>query len=446
MITVHIPNNHVPERTYAVRTMLTHFCRIAIEVIPNDGVEGYELKWGDKSIFIADDFFGKVLDGTSYAHSDYLPKSIIQSQSIGLDNILILYGIEQLEITRDSIVCHVDLFAGLFFMLTRWEESISTKKDLHDRFPANEAAVVKEGFILRPIVDEYVSLLKQWLTTLGYPVPENKNSYRVVPTCDVDIPYYWSSKPLWKTLGGRLRKHFNPLKLLSDYAEYKKVQENKKTDPYDTFNYLMTLAKEKNNQLQFYFISGGKTKFEGYYQVEDKRIQSLLEEIKSRGHDIGLHPSYMTFKDASLMKEEKVILEKNSGRSITRSRQHFLRFGVPETWQHLSEAGITEDSTLGYAAEPGFRCGTSKPFPVFDVHQRKELPLIERPLLVMDVSLRFYKKLTIEESIILCDKIKSEVKKHNGEFVFLWHNSTLSEIDGWAAWKVVLENLMTEPS
>ena len=99
---------------------------------------------------------------------------------------------------------------------------------------------------------------------------------------------------------------------------------------------------------------------------------------------------------------------------------------------------------MGYAAEPGFRCGTCKPFPVFDIQSQKELPLIERPLLIMDVSLRFYKNLSVKESITLCEKIKSEVRKHNGEFVFLWHNSTLSEIDDWTEWMDVLQYLLHE--
>ena len=89
----------------------------------------------------------------------------------------------------------------------------------------------------------------------------------------------------------------------------------------------------------------------------------------------------------------------------------------------------------------GFRCGTCKPFPVFDIHQREQLPLIERPLLIMDVSFKMYKKFSIQESIALCETIKAQVKKHNGELVILWHNSSLSEIDEWDGWEEVLESL-----
>ena len=60
----------------------------------------------------------------------------------------------------------------------------------------------------------------------------------------------------------------------------------------------------------------------------------------------------------------------------------------------------------------------------------------------MDVSFRMYKNLSIAESIKLCENIIAQVKKHDGELVILWHNSNLSEIDGWEGWNEVLENLM----
>jgi hypothetical protein len=52
-----------------------------------------------------------------------------------------------------------------------------------------------------------------------------------------------------------------------------------------------------------------------------------------------------------------------------------------------------------------------------------------------------YKNLSIAESIALCEKIKAQVRKHNGELVILWHNSNLSEMDGWEGWEEVLEVL-----
>jgi len=443
LITVHIPNNFIPERTYAVRTLLTHYCGIPVDIVVEQHTTQYELKWEDKSIVITDDFFGKITEGQSYADEAFLPKTIVEASSLGFENIPILFGKEQLEIARDRIVCHADLFAGVFFMLTRWEESLGKHKDLHDRFPASEALVVKqEGYILRPIVDEYSFLLRRWLLAIGYSVPTDPSLYKTILSCDVDIPYYWRSKPLWKNLGGRLIKHWNILNTLKDYKSFRAVKSSTAKDPYDTYDYLMDLAEKTGSKMQFNFIGGGKTKYEGYYKMDEPHIKSLIQHIISRGHHIGVHPSYDSYTDGLMIKQEKDSVATAAEVSVVRSRQHYLRFSVPGTWQKLSAAGIIEDSTLGYAAEPGFRCGTCKPFPVFDIHQREQLPLTERPLLIMDVSFRMYKNLTVDESIKLAEKIKRQVKKHNGELVVLWHNSSLSDIDGWTGWNKVLESIV----
>lgn len=442
MLAVYIPNSFVPERTYAVRTLLTDYCGVPVEINVKDGITAYELKWEDKSVIVADDFFGRIPEGKTYIDPAYLPNKIVETASLGLEGIVVLYGEEHLETSRDQLHCGVDLFAGVFFMLTRWEENLDMQKDLHGRFPASSSSIVKAGFILRPVVDEYASLLCSWLRSLGFSLPEREVGYTIIPTCDVDIPFYWRSKPVWKALGGRLCKHWNLFESIKDYAAFKAVQTQNVKDPYDTFDYLMTLGEKNGTRFQFNFIGGGKTKFEGYYTIDDPQIKALMAEMKSRGHYIGLHPSYNAYNDSSLIEQEKRAVEASAGVSISKSRQHYLRFALPETWRHLAEAGIAEDSTLGYAAEPGFRCGTCNPFPVFDIHQREQLPLIERPLLIMDVSFRMYKNLSIQESIALCETIKAQVKKHNGELVILWHNSNLSEMDGWEGWKEVLECLL----
>lgn len=444
MITIHIPNNFISERTYAVRTLLTHYCGVAAEIVMREDATAYELCWDQKSIMIADSFFGKIPEGKNYLGPEWLPQRPEACTAIGFEGIIRLYGEEQLEFTKDAIRCSVDLFAGLFFMLTRWEEALPAEKDLHGRFPASAAAIVKAGFILRPVVDEYAALLRSWLKALGFPVPVDRSEYKVVPTCDVDMPLYWQSKPLWKSLGGRLLKHWNVLESVRDFNEYKSVKDNSSKDPFDTFDYLMDLAETKNTRFIFNFIAGGNTTYEGYYTMRDPFIHSLVHSIQERGHQIGLHPSYDTFDDVRRLADEKRSLEESIGMPVHTSRQHFLRFKLPDTFQHLDRVGILEDSTMGYAAEPGFRCGTSKPFRVFDINTREELSLIERPLLVMDVSLRLYKNLDVQQSITLCEQIKAEVKKHHGEFVFLWHNSTLREVDGWNGWNEVLENLLQE--
>jgi hypothetical protein len=73
------------------------------------------LTWDGKSIIIKDHFFG-LIQGRRISGCQKHPDKIISTQSPGLDNILLLFGEEKLETTRDTLVCHVDLFARAYFL------------------------------------------------------------------------------------------------------------------------------------------------------------------------------------------------------------------------------------------------------------------------------------------------------------------------------------------
>ena len=43
--------------------------------------------------------------------------------------------------------------------------------------------------------------------------------------------------------------------------------------------------------------------------MSDKKIERLIRNISRRGHEIGLHPSYMTYQDPDQIKRELEILK-----------------------------------------------------------------------------------------------------------------------------------------
>ncbi len=443
MVTVFIPNHFLQERKYILATLLQHYLGIDIEIVARRGQLHYELAFDDRTILVKDQFFGQTIAGDFYLAADRIPDTIREATAPGLEGIPILFGEDQIDVSSNRIECGVDIFAGAFFMLTRWEESVLQDEDLHGRFPAAAALAVRSGFILRPIVDEYVALLRKWFVQLGYPMHPPEAAFRVVPTCDVDIPYYWLRQPAWKVIAGEWLKDKRVDTIRKARKKINAVRANAEQDPYDRFADMMDLAEQAGLRMQFNMLVGGITRYEGFYALSDQRIQRLISTFKQRGHPVGLHPSYNAYLDARQIREEKKFLEKTLNHPVTASRQHYLKISIPKTWTFLSDAGIREDSTLGYAAEPGFRCGTSRPFPVFDIHQRVALPLVERPLLIMDVSLRHYKNLTPAAAMVLIDAIHAQVKKHRGELIFLWHNANLGEVEGWSAWYPVFEYLMS---
>ena len=65
---------------------------------------------------------------------------------------------------------------------------------------------------------------------------------------------------------------------------------------------------------------------------------------------------------------------------------HYLRWRHPTTMMALESAGMSYDSSLGYADYAGFRCGTCFEYPGFNPVSQQALCLRIRPLIAMECS------------------------------------------------------------
>ena len=129
-------------------------------------------------------------------------------------------------------------------------------------------------------------------------------------------------------------------------------------------------------------------------------------------------------------------------RPIVRSRFHFLRLQLPESYRALIHAGIKHDYTMGYAEEPGYRAGTATPYPFFDLLRDSETELLIHPFVTMDTTFRRYKEKTPDEAIEELGKMIEEARKVVGRFCCIVHNQNIGDIDGWGEWKRVYEAMM----
>ena len=87
---------------------------------------------------------------------------------------------------------------------------------------------------------------------------------------------------------------------------------------------------------------------------------------------------------------------------------------------------MTPDGTLSYADRPGFRCGTCREYPMYDVVERRPLKLKQRPLIVMDCSViddRFLGLGYTDQALDLMLTLKRQALRYGGDFTLLWHNS-----------------------
>ena len=107
-------------------------------------------------------------------------------------------------------------------------------------------------------------------------------------------------------------------------------------------------------------------------------------------------------------------------------RQHFLRWETPSTARLRDDQGLDYDSTLSFADRPGFRCGTCREYPLYDLHQRRALRLRERPLIVMECSVIAERYLGLgysDQALALMQGYRDTCHRFGGDFTLLWHSS-----------------------
>ena len=416
MLKITIPNNNIAERKYILDVIFDEFLGLDFEVIVSDNCQDWVIKLeNQKSLTIKDTFFSKYPKDLEYLKLENIPSKIEE----------------------------LDIFAACFFMLTRWEEYVNKNRDYHDRFPAYESLAYKQGFLDRPIVNEYAEELKNKLLKLDNNLKFKTHNFNLILTHDVDsLLKYTSFKSGIREIIGAIVKKKDIKLAISNILQKIKVSLGIQKDPFDTFDWLMDKSEALGLKSRFYFMSGGVTKYDNRYKIDESKALEVIEKIKKRGHIIGFHPSYNAYNNFEQFKKEKDLLEKTVGLKITEGREHYLRFEVPTTWQIWEDNGMLVDSSCGYADKEGFRCGTCYEYSVFNILTRKKLNLKERPLIVMEGSFITYqpniKPTEMEKKI---KYLINQVKQYNGNFVFLWHNSSFNTAQ-WQKYQNIYERVL----
>ena len=122
---------------------------------------------------------------------------------------------------------------------------------------------------------------------------------------------------------------------------------------------------------------------------------------------------------------------------ITKSRFHFIKLNLPQSYRQLIDQDATEDYTMGYAAKMGFRAGVCSPFYFYDLDFDSPTKLRVYPFYLMEATIKYYFNEGHENAIQYFIEYIDKVKKYNGTFVSLWHNDSLSEWQIWKGWKNV---------
>ena len=438
MIKISIPSNNIPERKYILDIFFNEFLGLSYRIVENTDIKNWEIELENGSkLIIEDHFFYKYPKDLEYLKLENIPSKVeyIENKFTPEDDIPIIYGSSRFEIQHKKVICGIDIFASSFFMLTRWEEYVNKNRDSHNRFPATQSLAFNNNFLDRPVVNEYIEMLKSMILYLDGTLKFKQQEPKTFVSCDVDTPYEVYTKSLPKTIrkfGGDLIKRKSLSQGLQTLTNYTATKwGNYSHDPMNTFDWIMDVNENAGNRVAFYFlVENTVPEYDAFYNINEPRIRKLLRNIHQRGHEIGLHGSYSTYQNGDQLKNQVVLLrkvmeEENINQQEIGIRQHYLRWSTPETARIIDDAGLTYDTTLGYADYAGFRCGTCYEYPLFDLQKRQQFKLRERPLVLMEASVLddCYMGLNIESAEKYMLQIKNSTKKVNGNFTLLWHNS-----------------------
>lgn len=334
-------------------------------------------------------------------------------------------------------ICDFDVLAACFYLVSRYEEYLPYVKDVHSRFKVEDSLAYKRGFLSKPIVNIWVNELKSIIVKRYLELSTQNNHYSYFNTIDIDSAYSYTCKGFTRNLLGFARDLLKGN--ISICLERLKVLLKIEKDPYDTFEYIISLIERLKVNTIFFVLYGDYGKYDKNINPYNNKFRRLIKQLCDYGK-VGVHPSYESFDYPQLINSQIKMLKETLHKPIQRSRYHYLHFRLPEGYRSLMATGsIEHDFSMGYSDNIGFRAGICSSFNFYDLALDYETKLRVHPFAYMDVALKNGLKLSPQEALIEIKKITDEVKKVGGEMISIWHNESLSNKREWFGWREVYE-------
>ena len=320
-----------------------------------------------------------------------------------------------------------DALSAIFYHLSRYEEYQCQSSDEHGRFDAEQSCLKVVGF--KPIIDVWINAFKQYLiNTVGIkPDAFKQVQFQQVPSIDIDAVYAYKGRSIVRT--GLAYAKDLLLGRLSELKLRTQVLLGTKPDPNDNFKWqLETLNPHTAN---YFFLLGPYGQYDKNTSIHAEGFKTIIQSVQSAGHIVGIHPSYASYLNQAEVLKQKQILESVIGKKVLHSRQHFLRFKLPESYRLLLSIGIQHEHSMGYSKTAGFRAATAQQFYWFDLENNQITDLCVHPFAAMDVAYKQHQKLSAEASIQASSEWIKICKTLQIPFTFVFHNESLSQHRGW---------------
>ncbi len=346
-----------------------------------------------------------------------------------------------------------DPFSMVFWILSRYEEYIwwadvlRNKKQqtantltLAHRFSGSTSYAFQHKYLNKPIVD----WVRQYLFELiginkETEIELRKSGYNVIPTADIDMVFKFGNRPFFRNLGSWIHSFKNPgilfERLFSIFT---------KNDPYNPIFTVAPILDMYEYSKCFLLMSNKHDAFHKQNPLEYSAVKDVFRKFVSilGVNKIGIHPSIVAVNAnskkeiVSYWQDEISLLKSTATGTLPYcSRFHYLYFQFPVHYESLLSLGISEDWSMGFHDQIGFRASTSFAFHWFNLGVNETTTLRVNPFQAMDVTCKNYMNISNYISIKYIDLLKQTIECVGGNFIFVFHNESVSESRPWKGWK-----------
>lgn len=407
---------------YLCNELLGIPCRITIDPEEFNQYDGPKINYSNRQ-----------LTGTAYW---IVPQGLLHEEGIKEQNITVSHinGLPAFFAT-DTGDAGFDILAASFYLLSRYEEYRPHTLDEYGRYAHQNSIAFTNNFLHLPLINCWVQQLAQQWQQRWPNLPIKPAAYSFLPTYDIDIAYSYRYKGFVRTVGGALQ---NPATMLQRAA----VLLFGKKDPFNSYNTLHQLHEQYHLHPRYFFLVAAKNGVYDKNILPHKKAMWSLVSKHARRYHIGIHPSWQSGDTPALLLQEMTQLAEMAEQTITHSRQHYIRFTLPQGYKHLLEAGITDDYSMGYGSINGFRASVAQPFYWYDLHEEKATALRLHPFCYMDANCYYEQRQSPAEALAELQQYHQTCKQVGGELCTIWHNNFLGTDKAFAGWRDVYQQFL----
>lgn len=333
-----------------------------------------------------------------------------------------------------------DIFAASFYLISRYEEYLPHKKDEYGRYHHEESLAYKEDFLDKPLVNKWLKKFGEELKQVFPGLVIRDPPFSFLPTYDIDMAWSFLHKGPWRTMAGFTR---SILTLKWKQLRFRMAVLNKKQgDPFAAYEWMDAFHKKYHLTPKYFFLLAEKNgRYDKNILPDNPAMQELVKQ-HSQQYSVGIHPSWQSGDKHSLLKTEIDQLHLMTGKKIIHSRQHYIRFTFPITFQQLIENGILYDYSMGYGGINGFRASIASPFYWYDLEKEEQTRLLLFPYCFMDANSFYEQKNNAQQALHEMRHYHRAVNEVNGTLIMIWHNSFLGTDPMFNGWREAYESFI----